>query len=131
MNSKNISPDLWTDDRAYAIYLEHMEYHIDPLTSIQITTKVLQDLADEYECDVGKVFEVCSNNEIIQLIRERKLSPWILLKSRKFAAFLNKLSEEQLTILENMIDSNFWKKKFNNDPKTVSFVLACIKELEI
>lgn len=131
MLQKNITPELWTDDRAYAIYLEHMEYHIDPLLSIRITSDTLSILADEYECDISEVFTKCRRTEIIQLVRERKLSPWILLKSSKFGQFIDSLNSDELGIMENLIDSSFWKKKFKNDPKTTKFVGTCVRELGI
>ena len=131
MNSKNITPELWTDDRAYAIYLEHMEYHIDPLVSINITTKVLRNIADEYECDTKDVFTKCFKNEIIQYIRERKLSPWVLLKSQKFGRFIEECSDEQLEIVEHLIDANFWRKKFKAHPDVLVKVAERIKELGI
>lgn len=129
MMQKAIPPNLWTDDRAYAIYLEHMEYHIDPKLSIIMTSESLAKLSKEYECDISDVFKRVNKNDIIQLIRERKLSPWILLKSPRFAEFLDDCSTEQMSILENLIDSSFWKKKFKADPKTAKFVNLCIQEL--
>lgn len=129
MQQKNITPELWTDDRAYGIYLEHMEFHIDPKLSIIMTSETLAKFSKEYECEISDVFERVSKNEIIQSIRERKLSPWILLRSTKFMKFVGSCSPEQLTIIETLIDSSFWKKKFKADPKTTKFVNLCVEEL--
>lgn len=131
MTSKDLPPAMWTMDDAYGFYLEHVEYHMDPKTSIRIASSILSDLAHEYECDIPDVFERVSTNEILQLIRERKLTPWVLLKSTKFKAFLNRLTDEQVAILESLINSSFWKKRFADDPKTVDFVKQCNEVLGI
>lgn len=131
MMQKGITPELWTDDRAYSIYLEHMEYHVDPKLSIIMTSETLAKLSKEYECEIRDVFLRVGKNDIIQLIRERKLSPWILLKSPRFMKFVETCSTEQLSILETLIDSSFWKKKFKSDPKTTRFVKLCVEELEL
>jgi hypothetical protein len=129
MMLKDIPPNLWTDDRAYSIYLEHMEFHVDPKLSIIMTSETLEKLSKEHECELKDVFKRSNKNDVIQLIRERKLSPWILLRSPTFITFLGTLSREQLGILENLIDSTFWKKKFKDDPKTTKFVNLCVQEM--
>jgi hypothetical protein len=129
MMQKDIPPNLWTDDRAYSIYLEHMEYHIDPKLSIIMTSESLAKLCKEYECEISDVFARVNKNDVIQLIRERKLSPWILLRSPRFHEFLGDCSREQLAMIETLIDAPFWKKKFKADPKTTKFVGLCIQEL--
>lgn len=131
MMLKNLTPELWTDDRAYSIYLEHMEFHIDPKVSVKITSDELEKLSKEYECEISDVFTQCNPNEIIQKIRERKLSPWILLKSQKFGQFIGTLSSEQLAIVETLIDSSFWKMKFKKDPITAKFMSLCASSLGI
>lgn len=131
MTSKDLQPSMWTMDDAYGFYLEHLEFHIDPKTSIRITSSVLDKLADEYECDISNIFSVVIPNEIIQLIRERKLSPWVLLKSTKFKQFLQTCTEEQISIIESLINTSFWKHRFKNDPKSVEFVIQCNQILGI
>lgn len=125
MKSKDLQPTMWTLDDAYGFYLEHVEYHMDPKTSIRITSSIISELAQEYGVDMPHVFEAVEPNEIIQLIRERKLTPWVLLKSAKFREFLRACTDEQLTIIETLINSGFWKRRFQENPKVVEFVKQC------
>lgn len=125
MKSKDLQPAMWTMDDAYGFYLEHVEFHMDPKTSIRITSSVLSDLADEYECDIPEVFIKVPPSETIQLIRERKLSPWVLLKSTKFKVFLSTLNSEQMEMIEALINSTFWKRRFLDNPNVVLFVKQC------
>lgn len=129
MVTKDIGPDLWTKDVAYGIYLEHMEFHLDPNTSVKITSDTLERLADEYSCNISDVFTSCTKNEIIQLIRERRLSPWILLKSLRFREWLGNLSESQLDTVQTLIDARFWNRRFKEHPKVVKLMIMCVNEL--
>lgn len=131
MKSKDLQPSIWTMDDAYGFYLEHVEFHMDPKTSIRITSKALESLADEYLCDIADVFQKVEPNEIIQLIRERKLTPWVLLKSSKFKLFLSECTDEQMEIVESLINSTFWKRRFADNPKVVEFVKQCNEILGI
>lgn len=131
MKSKDIGPELWTKDQAYGIYLEHMEHHIDPNISVKITSETLEKLSNEYNCEISDVFAKSDKNEIIQLIRERRLSPWILLRSVKFKAFLSSCSESQLDIVQNLIDGRHWTKKFQDNPKVTKLMTMCAKELGV
>lgn len=125
MKSKDLQPTMWTLDDAYGFYLEHVEFHMDPKTSIRITSSIISELAQEYEVDMPQVFEAVEPNEIIQLIRERKLTPWVLLKSAKFRQFLQSCTDEQMSIIETLINSTFWKRRFQDNPKVVEFVKQC------
>lgn len=131
MKAKNIGPELWTHDAAYGIYLEHMEYHIDPNDSAKITSDTLEKLSSEYKCEISDVFDKSNKNEIIQLIRERRLSPWILLRSTRFKRFLSTCSETQQEMIEALIDGRYWTKKFNENPKVTKLMTMCARELGV
>lgn len=131
MVAKDIGPHLWTNDKAYGIYLEHMEFSLDPNTSVKITSDTLEKLAEEYSCSLSDVFTACNKLEIIQNIRERRLSPWILLKSKAFVRWLGTLSETELDSVQSLIDAGFWKRRFTEHPKVVKLMQMCVAEMGI
>lgn len=131
MKSKDIGPELWTNDTAYGIYLEHMEYNANPNVLAKITSETLEKLSEEYNCEISDVFTKGNKNEIIQLIRERRLSPWILLRSTRFKQFLSTCSDTQLDQVENLIDARYWKKRFTENPKVAQLMTLCAQELGV
>lgn len=131
MVSKDIGPHLWTQDKAYGIYLEHMTLNLDPNTAVKITSDTLEKLAEEYSCEISDVFAACSKLEIIQNIRERRLTPWILLKSKAFRAWLATLSETELNTVQSLIDVGFWTRRFKEHPKVVKLMVMCVAEMGI
>lgn len=131
MKEKDMSPVLWTNDQVYAMYLEFLDRQADPYNRANLTIKAFFDIADAAECDVSEVFDVITSSELIQMLRERRLSPWILLRSRRFKQFLTHASSEEITIIQAIIRPSFWTEKFKQHPAVVSDMDKYIKELNL
>ena len=132
MKEHDISPMLWTNDQVYTLYIEHLDYKISPSKHAEITVNTLLKIADAAECDVGNVFNILHPNELIQLVRERRLSPWLLLHSDKFKEFFaNSTSIEERIVLETIVRPSFWKKRFLDNPNDVKRMRIYLKELNL
>ena len=132
VKEKDISPTIWTNDQVYAIYLEFLDRKASPVSQAQITINTLFKIADAAECEVGEVFDILEPNEMITLLRERRVSPWILLFSKKFKEMLiNRVSDEQRIIMESIIRPQYWTIKFSKYPKDVDTMRKYVEELDI
>jgi len=131
MVEKTMQPTIWCNDQVYSMYLEHLEFNISPLRQIQITVRTMCKIADIAECEVEDVFELLPMTEILHLIRQRKLSPWVLLNSVKFKAVVDRASEDEHEALGSLIHSMYWQYKFEKHPEVVQVVKKCVKELNI
>lgn len=131
MVSNSIQPQIWTNDQMYVLYLEYLDHTVAPTKQVNITVKYLFKLADAFDCSVGEVFDLIHPNELLQMIRERKLSPWLLLRSKKFNEFLNRLNEDEYSLFEELIRPQYWAKKFEKNPRIVDIMKKCVTELEI
>jgi hypothetical protein len=58
----------------------------------------------------------------MELIRQRKLTPWILMKSARFKQLLVRGSEEEVAIFQNLIRPPYWRYKFDKSPETVEIM---------
>ncbi len=125
----DMQPMLWTDDRVYAAFLEYMDRKVPANRHAQLTINTLFDYAAALGCDVSDVFDHIDSNECIQLIRQRKLSPWLLLNSGKFFQFLRNLSKDQRIVLDTIIRPKYWAEKLNENPETVDLMKNFVKEL--
>ena len=126
----NVDPNYWSSDAAYRRYLEHVTRKLPAKDLARITIKTLFDIADAAEVDVSKVFDVLTPNEVIQLLHQRRLSPWILLNSKKFADFfINHTSTEEKVIMETIVNPDYWKDRFKKQPKDVKMVQKYVAEL--
>lgn len=131
MIDKDFSPFLWMNDKVYVMYLEHLDRRSTPIKQASITCTTLINLADDYNLDVSEVFSIVTVSEVLQLLRERKLSPWILLTSNKFKQFLISSTPEEQKLLEDLIRPVYWKVKFANNPTAVQTMKQIVAELGI
>jgi len=132
MKDKDISPTIWTNDQVYVLYMEFMDRKASPVKHAEITINTLFDVSNEHDCDVSSIFDVLSPNEVIQLLRQRRLSPWILLNSSKFKQFfIHQLSAEERIVMESIIRPPYWSKKFVSSPDDVKRMKLYVAELSL
>lgn len=130
MVEKQISPMIWTNDEVYTIFVEFFDHKISPMDHARIAVDTILDLCEEYECNNGEIFDRVDANVVITLLRQRKLSPWILLNSKKFKNFfVNRTSEHQKIILQTLIRPEHWKEIFEKKPDIVIAVKSIIGEM--
>jgi hypothetical protein len=127
----DMQPVLWTNDQVYANFLEYMDKKVLPSKHVQITINTLFDIADDLNCEVSDVFNYITPNDLIQMMRQRKLSPWILLHSEKFKKFFLTLSQQHKIILETIIRPVYWAEKLKNHPDLVQDMKKYVQELSI
>ena len=132
MKEKDIHPTIWTNDKVYSLYLEYADRKLSPMKHAEITINTLFDYAEDKEVEVVDVFDNITPNEVIHFLRQRRLSPWILLHSDKFRTlYINKTTSEEKVILESIIRPQYWKHKFETQPKTVQIMKKYVSELQL
>jgi len=132
VKENNIPPSMWTLPDAHAIYLNKLDRLISPLRMVDISIDTLFDLADDYGVPVSDIFNVVKPNEIIILIQRRKLSPWLLLKSKKFVDFYaNATAADEKIIMKTLVKFQFWHAKFLKHKKEVEQIKTIVSELNL
>lgn len=127
----DLPPSMWVQDAVYSKFLQYMQQRVPAREQMKITVNTICELADIFECDTGDVFDHLSSGEIAQIIRERKLSPWILMFSKKFKLFLGAQSADAQQMLSDLIKPMYWKMKFDKAPGDVSYAKAIVREMAI
>jgi hypothetical protein len=125
----NLDPTLWCEGIVFKKYLNYLAEHTSPAEKIEQAIITLEKLSKQYNCELCDVFNYVTPYTINKLIYEQKLSPWILLNSSKFLAFLAGCDDEQEKFITDLIDEKVWVKKFTDNPKQVKIIRKCIKEL--
>ena len=132
MVKQKIEPRFWIRDEAYAKYLEWITRAMPTEKLIEITIQTIFDIADVTEVSPGEVFTIISPNEIIQLLQQRRISPWILLNSKKFTIFFrDSTTGEERIILETLINPDYWMKRFESHPDDLKLAKECVSALEL
>lgn len=117
MIKNDYPPYMWVMDKVYGRYIDYYDYKIDPIISVKVSIETLDNLADTFRCNIDDVFNRTSHNTIISLIRQRQISPWLLIHSPQFLKYVNKASTEHEMILKSFISPMTWKKKLEKIPE--------------
>jgi len=131
MVQNTISPMLWSRDEFYSMYLEWIDRKQDPIDQAAITVETIYKIAEAAELPVNKIFSVLEPNEVVHLIRQRQLSPWLLLCSKTFKEFLVGVSDIDRENLFNVIGYAYWADKFEANPTIVQNMKLIATELGI
>jgi hypothetical protein len=133
MVQRDFPPTMWTNDEVYSQYIGFLDSNIDPMNQVAMSISTLLDYADKQEIDISDIFEAINPNELIQMIRIRRLSPWLVLFSQKFKQmWVNRLSDEQQSIMESLIRPEYWGDRLDQQTViTKDQIKKCVSELGI
>lgn len=132
MNELNIPPAMWTSDLIYVRFIEHMDKRVPAIKNAKITIETLFNIAEDNGVDIAEVFDVIDPNDVIQLLRQRKLSPWFLLRSSKFKNMLKtRMSRDQLIVLETIIRPKVWAENLKNNGDGIKSIDAFVEALSL
>ena len=132
MVHKKYMPTIWTNDQIYVEYIEYLDRQLAPMEQTKISIETLLTYAEQKHVDVSHVFDVLSPNDLIQMVRVRTMSPWLLLQSDKFKAFFkNTMSPEQKIILGALIQPSYWEHKMAKCPEEIKDIKKCVDGLNI
>lgn len=132
MVEKEFPPTMWLLDAPYAMYMDYLEHTVSPMDQLQLSIDTLFHHADRNEVDVCDVFDVLHPSDLIHFVRVRRLSPWLLLNSKKFKQFfINTMNAEQQQILETLIRFESWSARLSKSPELVENIKRCVAELNL
>lgn len=97
----NIQPVLWCRDNVYAMYLQGYDKIVSPTVQFINSVDVIMEYAKDYECLPKQVFEQIGIEKILDLVQKRKLSPWFLVSSGAFRAYMASRNEIETDRLES------------------------------
>lgn len=132
VTQKQFTPTMWMSDDVYTLYLEFLDRKVPPLEQAKISMNTLLNYADRRDFDVSEFFDRVEPYEVMHMVRVRKLSPWILLTSKKFKQFyIERTNDEQRMILESLIRPSYWAEKFKENPEALAQIRQIVEALGI
>ena len=114
-NNKKI--DYWTKDTMYSEWMRDYLKKENVKDALERALKEMQDLADEDSRLGGKFddyFRRANANRICQHIANGRISAWIVFNCASGVEFLETLNEEQLGMIIEWIDPDYWQRKFTD-----------------
>jgi hypothetical protein len=130
MVRKDWAPSLWRSESAYKIYLDALNKE-DLRTSALRTIQLLDNLAAQQDIPIGEILPVLGIREIISLVKAKKLSPVVLLRSTTFEKMYCELDESDTHALHQVINATYWQDRMSEDPAAISEITSWLRELGI
>lgn len=127
MVEADVLPILWCREQCYSIYLEWMDKLHDPLDQVQDSINYLMDICEREEMKLGEVFEKLGAQRVLSLVRQRRLSPWLLFCAPSFGRFLKTIDKEQLKVFNTVVNAQFWSNRFQQERATIENIKTIVK----
>lgn len=125
---KNIKLDQWCYDKHYQEYLvAHLKVE-SWQDAIARSLTTMETWADEQSVQLNSYFFSANKNKICQHIVYGRVSTWVLFNCDTGVNFLSKISQEQLAMIYEYIDPDFWKKNFIKHHQETAIVKSALKE---
>lgn len=129
MSKKDLMPQHWTRDDVLEYFLERYDCDINPKKHISKSVETILRLAEALECDTSEIFANLDNQTILILVQSRKLSPWLLLNSKKFREYLaTDASAKERDYIQRHINPAKWKKIIKDHSKLIPDIKLILQE---
>lgn len=129
--TSGVKLDHWCRDELYQKYIIELIKKEPADGAVQRTIKTMMDWADANSSAWEHYFSYVNLNRATHDIKEGLVSPWLLLNTKAGKSMLSRLNDEQLQIIADVIDPNFWLKKFKSLPADLELVKEVIREAKI
>lgn len=123
--------DHWCRDELYDEYIAELIKKEPADGAIQRSIKHMMDWADENKAAWEHYFQYVNLNRATHDIKEGLISPWLVLNTKSGKELLQRMNDEQLSIVGPVVDPQFWLKRFKTLPADVELVKDIIKEAKI
>lgn len=124
-----VQPVLWTTTAAYTLYTKWLDLLLDPMDQVSESISYLLDICENENVDLKNVFQHMGVQRILNLVRQRRLSPWFLFCSNEFGKILKTVDKEHLKAFNTVVNAQYWSARFNECKSTVNEIKIIIKEL--
>jgi hypothetical protein len=120
--------DHWCKEELYEKYILHLIQHESVETALERSIKSMTEWANKNNSQWNHYFNYVSPNRAMFDIKDGKVSPWLILNCTSGKKMLSELDDVQLSAISNIIDPQFWIKKFQSEKEDLSLVKQVIKE---
>jgi hypothetical protein len=128
---QNKKLDHWTHEAVYVEYLHQYLKREATQDALERALIEMQEYVDEHQeitQGLSGYFRNGNSNRICHHIANGRISPWIVYNCDSGIAFLDALTEEQIAIIIDWIDPDYWQRKFKDYVADTEWVKMILKE---
>lgn len=123
--TSGVKLDHWCREQLYYDYVLDFVKKEPAEVALQRSINTMLSWADENNSTWNHYFRYVSTNRAVYDIKDGKISPWIVLNCDTGRSMLSKLNDEQLGIIYEAMDPDYWARRFKLYPAD----LALVKEV--
>lgn len=124
-NNKKI--DYWCKD---SLYSEFLDQHLKVEPVADALARAIEygiDWGETHSMQAHDIMRYGSANRIVFAITTGRISAWALYNSESGQEFLNKMSAEHVSMVWPFVDTDFWQKKFQDNPDDLEYARTMLK----
>lgn len=126
--TSGIKLDHWCREELYYKYVLDLVKKEPPEVAIERSIATMIAWAEKNNSQWQHYFKYVSLNRAVYDIKDGKISPWLVLNCDSGRQMLSKFNDEQLDIIFDIMDPDFWSKRFKKYPSDIEFVMEVVKE---
>jgi hypothetical protein len=131
MVESTIQPALWVSPNAYKLYLNWFDNQQEPLEQVQASINMLMDIAEKEGVDYRGVLQHIGSQRVLELINQRRLSPWFLFHSATFSKLLQSLSKEEQRVFHRALNAQLWIDRLQENPEKREEIKVVVRAVEL
>lgn len=128
---KKYTPAMWTYPEVYSQFIEFLDVKMTVDDHIQVTIQTLSKLSASRGLSINLVLVEMSPGEIMQQVMKRKISPWILIKSKAFKTRWKTFNSDVKSHIGKVINADYWADRIRKNPEGNATVEDVIKRLQL
>lgn len=129
--NSGVKIDHWCKEDLYYKYVLDLIKKETAEVALKRSVETMIAWADTANADWNEYFKKASPHRVVYDIQDGRISPWLLLNCNSGKMMLNQFADDQLTLIFNMLDPDYWGKKFKNCPADVEFIKTLVRESDL
>jgi hypothetical protein len=118
----------WEKPFVYEQYIRELNKREPADAAFERNVLLMQQWSLDTGVDWTEFFKQVSPILATKWIQGGRVSPWVLYAASTSEHLFNRLSDEQLKMIEQCVDPRFWTRKFEQQPDDFKFIKDLLRE---
>ncbi len=124
----SIPVDKWCNEAVYETYIHELNKKETAERALERGILLMQEWGNENDKPYNVFFRENSRSRIIYWIRSGRISPWIIFNCDSGVELLSEFSDQELKLVNDYMDPEFWTRKFQVRKEDVNFVRDVLEQ---
>ena len=124
----SVKLDKWCSDLVYETYIRELNKKETAERAVERGILLMQQWGREHDRPYNVFFREISRPRLIHWVKSGRISPWIIFNCDSGNAVIDKLTDDELNIINEYLEPTFWTRKFSTRKEDVDFVQMVLKE---